>query len=127
MVWTYENTLGPKLTDNYKRNWQAIWYLRGPKAPPLQSPILKEQFSVHPMNAPDGRQGDRYHAWQKPDELAERFIKHSTTTGATLIDPFAGTGTFLIAGAKMGRIALGCDHDPAMVKIALERGVQIAR
>ena len=126
MAWTYTNTIGPKLTHDYKRNWQAIWYLRGPKAPPLQSPLLKEQFSVHAMKAPDGRLGDRYHTWQKPEELAKRFIKHSTIQGATLIDPFAGTGTFLIAGAKMGRQALGCDHDPAMITIALERGVQIA-
>jgi DNA methylase len=126
MVWAYTNTIGPKLTHDYKHNWQAIWYLRGPKAPRLQSPILKEQFSVHTLKAPDGRLGDRYHTWQKPEGLAKRFIKHSTTQGATLIDPFAGTGTFLIAGAKMGRHALGCDHDPAMIKIALERGVQVA-
>jgi hypothetical protein len=81
MVWTYENTLGPKLTHDYKRNWQAIWYLRGPQAPPLQSPILTEQFAVHAMKAPDGRLGDRYHTWQKPEDLATRFIKHSTTQG----------------------------------------------
>ncbi len=35
---------------------------------------MTEQFSVQDINAPDGRLGDRFHAWQKPDELAERVI-----------------------------------------------------
>jgi modification methylase len=83
---------------------------------------MTEQFSVQDINAPDGRQGDRYHAWQKPDELAERFIRHSTRPGDRIVDPFAGTGTFLLAGAKLGRHAIGCEHDAEMLKIAVERG-----
>ena len=97
LVWTYRNTLGPSPSHDYKLNWQAIFYLRGHDAPPLQSPLMTEQFSVQDINAPDGRLGDRLHAWQKPDELAERFIRHSTLPGHTVIDPFAGTGAFLAA------------------------------
>jgi DNA modification methylase len=74
------------------------------------------------VNAPDGRLGDRFHRWQKPLELAERLILCSTVEGARMIDPLAGTGTFLIAAAKLGRDALGCDHDPQMIEIALARG-----
>jgi hypothetical protein len=109
LVWTYRNTIGPSPTLDYKLNWQAILYLRGPKAPALDSPLMVEQFSVQDINAPDGRQGDRYHAWQKPDALAERFVRHASKAGDLVIDPFAGTGTFLLAAARLGRRAIGSD------------------
>jgi 16S rRNA G966 N2-methylase RsmD len=122
LVWTYRNTLGPTPSHDYKLNWQAILYYRGPEAPPLDSPRMTEQFTVQDINAPDGRQGDRLHAWQKPDELAERLIRHSTKPGDSILDPYAGTGTFLLAAARLGRNALGCDSDHDMVKLAVKRG-----
>ena len=122
LVWTYRNTLGPCPAMKYKLNWQAILDFIGPEAPALDCPSMVEQFSVQDVNAPDGRQGDRYHTWQKPDELAERFVRHSTRPGALVLDPFAGTGTFLLAAAHLGRRGLGCERDPDMVSLALSRG-----
>ena len=122
LVWTYRNTLGPTPKENYKLNWQAILYFKGSQAQPLDCPVMLEQFSVQDINAPDGRQGDRYHAWQKPLEIAERFIRHSTKPGDTVIDPFACTGTFLIAAAKLGRNANGCDISQENIAIAGGRG-----
>ncbi len=122
LVWTYRNTLGPAPSQDYKQNWQAILYFRGAETAPLTVPVMTEQFSVQDINAPDGRLGDRYHAWQKPDTLAARFVRHATTEGDLVLDPFAGTGTFLLAAARLGRAAFGCDRDPAQVAICLERG-----
>jgi hypothetical protein len=122
LVWTYRNTLGPAPSHDYKQNWQAILYFRGVDAAPLDAPLMTEQFSVQDLNAPDGRRGDRYHAWQKPDELGERFIRHATKPGDLILDPFAGTGTFLLAAARLGRDAIGCDLDPGMVDICVDRG-----
>jgi len=122
LVWTYRNTLGPTPSHNYKLNWQAILYFKGVDAPPLDCPVMLEQFSVQDINAPDGRQGDRYHAWQKPIDIADRFIRHSTKQGDTVLDPFACTGTFLIAAAKLGRIASGCDISAENITIAEGRG-----
>lgn len=122
LVWTYRNTLGPSPSDNYKLNWQAILYYKGDKCPNLDCPIMLEQFSVQDINAPDGRQGDRYHAWQKPIEIAERFIRHSTDPGDVVCDPFTCTGTFLIAASKLGRVGVGCDISEDNLAIALERG-----
>lgn len=127
LVWTYRNTLGPAPSLDYKLNWQAILYYRGPDAPALDCPKMTEQFTVQDINAPDGRLGDRYHAWQKPDELAGRLIRHSTKPGDVVLDPFTGTGTFLLAAARLGRQARGCEHDPAMVALAAERGCEHAQ
>jgi hypothetical protein len=129
MAWTYRNTLGPAPTHDYKLNWQVILHFRGPQAPPLDCPDLIEQFAVHDIPAPDGRQDDqdgypgaRYHAWQKPDALAERFIRHATRPGDLILDPFCGTGTFVLAGARLGRVARGADADERMIELATRRG-----
>ena len=125
LVWTYRNTLGPTPSHRYKLNWQAILYYVGKDAPPLDSPVMVEQFSVQDISAPDGRQGDRYHEWQKPLELANRFIRHCTRPGDTVIDPFACTGTFLISASKLGRVGLGCDVSIENLKIAEARGCYV--
>lgn len=122
LVWTYRNTIGPKPKTGYKLNWQAILYYEMPGAPDIDCPLMVEQFTVQDINAPDGRQGDRFHAWQKPAELAERFVRHSTKPGDTVIDPFCCTGTFLLAAAKYGRIGRGCDNNAENLKIAETRG-----
>ena len=75
------------------------------------------------VSAPDGRQGNRLHTWQKPDEIAERFIRHGSRPGGLVIDPFAGTGTFIAAGARLGRVAMGADTDTNMIAMCEGRGV----
>lgn len=125
LVWTYKNTLGPKPHNAYKLNWQAILYYVGIHAPHIDIPLMNEQFSVQEINAPDGRLGDRYHTWQKPDELANRLIRHSTNPGDTVIDCFAGTGTFLLAAHRLGRTAAGCDTSQEMLDIARTRGCEV--
>lgn len=122
LVWTYKNTLGQNPKDRYKLNYQNCLFFRGVDAPELDCPLTAEQWAVQEINAPDGRQGDRYHAWQKPMEIAERFIRHSTKTGDIVFDPFACTGTFLLASAKLGRKAYGFEINPDNASIAFERG-----
>jgi len=41
-----------------------------------------------------------------------------------VLDPFVGTGTFVLMAAKFGRVARGCDIDHEMLLIAKERGCQ---
>ena len=125
LVWTYKNTLGQNPKDRYKQNWQACLFYRGVNAPALDCPLTNEQWAVQEINAPDGRQGDRYHAWQKPMEIAERFIRHSTKPGAIVYDPFACTGTFLLAAAKLGRQGIGFEINEENARIAEQRGVKL--
>ncbi len=127
LVWTYRNTLGNNPLDRYKQNWQACLFYRGTAAPNLNCPLTNEQWAVQDINAPDGRLGNRYHTWQKPDEIAERFIRHSTQKGDIVFDPFACTGTFLLAAAKLGRKAYGFEINPDNAAIAFERGCSNGR
>ncbi len=126
LAWSYRNTIGPQPVSAYIQNWQAILYLRGPRAPALVCSELIEQLAGFTMNAPDGRQGERFYRWQKPDELAERFIRHSTAEGGLVVDPFAGSGTFLLAAHRLGRRAVGAEIDDEALRIAQARGCMIA-
>jgi DNA modification methylase len=41
--------------------------------------------------------------------------------GDTVLDPFMGTGTTLLAAAKCGRSSIGVEIDPSYVKMAKAR------
>jgi len=125
LVWTYRNTLGATPADRYKLNWQAILFLRGDSATDLDAPKTSEQWAVQDINAPDGRFGDRHHKWEKPEKLANRFIRHTTDESDVVLDPFAGTGTIALEAAELGREVRACDKSPGMLEIAEERGCQI--
>jgi hypothetical protein len=127
LVWTYKNTLGNNPKDRYKQNYQACLFFRGINASSLDCPLTTEQWAVQEINAPDGRQGDRYHAWQKPMEIAERFIRHTTKQGDLVYDPFACTGTFILAASKLGRRGIGCEIDGDNAQIAMNRGCAVWR
>lgn len=125
LIWTYRNTLGVTPKRKYNLNYQVILHLYTDQSPDLDTSITNEMFSVQDINAPDGRLGNRYHTWQKPDELAIRLIRHSTTEGASVFDPFSCTGTFAIAAAKLNRIATGCDISRENLSIAESRGCSV--
>jgi hypothetical protein len=122
LIWTYRNTIGPAPEKLYKNNWQGILHLVGIDALPLNFGTLTSAFSVLDINAPDGRQEQKYHSWQKPDELAERLIHHATSPGDTVIDLFAGSGTFGLAAARLGRKSLSCEPDAQSYRACLARG-----
>ena len=123
LVWNYNNTGQRQPNDRYNSNCQLVFYFRGAEAPPINKPSDgTHQYACQTVNAPDGRIGDRLHEWQKPLDLIERYILNSSNAGELVCDPFAGTGTMLLAAAKHGRRAIGCDTDKGAIEIAAERG-----
>ena len=125
LIWTYRNTLGQTPKMKYNLNYQMVLHLYSKASAELDTTITKEMFSVQDINAPDGRQGNRLHTWQKPDELAKRLVRHSTKEGDTVVDCFACTGTFLLAAAAMGRKAVGCELNAENAAIAKQRGCDV--
>jgi DNA modification methylase len=122
LIWSYKNTLGITPKMKYNLNYQVILHLYSETSKELDTSITSEMWNVMEINAPDGRLGNRYHTWQKPDELALRLIKHSTKENDLIIDCFACTGTFLLMGSKLNRNCKGCDIDINNLQIAKERG-----
>lgn len=54
-------------------------------------------------------------------ELAKRLISIFTKPGATVLDPFGGTGTVASAAAQLGRFGISNDISEKQAEIALER------
>lgn len=67
----------------------------------------------------------RDHPAPFPLELADRLVRMFSFVGDTVLDPFAGTGTTLIAAARAGRNAIGVEVDPRYVALSKERLSQV--
>jgi DNA modification methylase len=61
------------------------------------------------------------HPTMKPVELVERAIRNSSQPGDTVLDPFAGSGTTLIAAEKSGRKARLMELDPKYCDVIVRR------
>ncbi len=57
--------------------------------------------------------GERFHKQQAPLALLVRIILSSSNPSDLVLDPFAGTGTTLVAAKQLGRCSLGMEIDPA--------------
>ncbi len=63
----------------------------------------------------------RHHPAPFPLELAERLVRMFSFVGDTVLDPFVGTGTSLIAAARWGRNSIGIEVAPRYVELAASR------
>jgi site-specific DNA-methyltransferase (adenine-specific) len=63
----------------------------------------------------------RHHPAPFPEELAHRLVRMFSFAGDTVLDPFMGTGTTLLASARCGRNAIGVEIEPAYVMMSKER------
>jgi site-specific DNA-methyltransferase (adenine-specific)/modification methylase len=63
----------------------------------------------------------RVHPTQKPIKLMELLIERYTAPGATILDPYMGSGTTGVACANTGRNFIGIERDATYFAIAQER------
>ncbi len=64
---------------------------------------------------------DYEHPTQKPVELVERAILNSSREWELVLEPFAGSGTTLIAAEKTGRLSINIELDPKYVEVVIRR------
>jgi len=98
------NPLGKNPSDIWKlivKEWEVgLWDIPNVKA-------------NHPEKTP--------HPCQFPIELVERCILACTNEGDTILDPFSGVGSAMLASIKLGRKALACEMERDYIKLAKER------
>ena len=63
---------------------------------------------------------DNTHPCPIPYELAERIVLTTTKFGDVVIDPFAGSGTVLLAAQNNGRMGIGFEIDESYTSYATE-------
>jgi DNA modification methylase len=64
---------------------------------------------------------NEFHPTIKPVELVVRCLKNSTKMRDLGYEPFAGSGTTLVAAEQTGRLCRALEVDPRYVAVALER------
>lgn len=64
--------------------------------------------------------GEHYHPSQKPIAVIQNIIAHFSKV-QTILDPFMGSGTTLVAAKKLGRRAVGIEISEKYCEIAVRR------
>lgn len=90
---------------------------RKPKAP-------FNEFCVSPVWR-NNVQREQEHPTQKPVELMARLVSASTNEFDTILDPFCGSGTTLVAAKKLGRHYLGFEISAEYCEISRRRLAEI--
>jgi len=93
--------------------WRPVLVLR------KTGPNKKHDWIVDRMWA--GNHDKSLHPWQQGIEPAIKYITAFTNEGDTVLDPFCGSGTTVVACVRTGRNFIACDIDPDAVEIATER------
>jgi DNA modification methylase len=103
--------------SNYHRRYEPIWYgWRDGTA----SSYIGGRAQDDVWEFPRPRRSEE-HPTMKPVELVARAIANSSLTGGIVLDPFAGSGTTLIAAEQTGRTCAAIELDPRYVQVAIER------
>lgn len=66
-----------------------------------------------------------HHPTQKALELAERAIRNSSKPNDLVLDPFLGSGTTLIAAARLGRKCAGIEIEPKYCDVIVRRFISL--
>lgn len=111
--------------SNYHWQHEPCWYAvkKGAKSNWKGD---RKQTTVWDCDAPNAsnstsKDDKTEHPTQKPVELFARSITHHTNPGEYVYDPFAGSGTLMVACEKTNRRALMMELDPKYCDIIIQR------
>lgn len=99
----------------YMKNCEFTLFLRKGKAKPINNAGSK---MIHQF---DNIIGNKTHPTEKPVELMKFYISNSSNEGDLVFDPFAGTGSTLVAAKELNRKYLGCEKDEKYYQIIKQR------
>lgn len=101
---------------NYLRDYEVVLYgARGKR------PILGEGAYSNVLSGFSRVTGGREHPTEKPGALLQHLIRRHCPDGLMVFDPFAGSGSTLLAARTEGRRAVGVEIDERYCEIAARR------
>lgn len=127
-------TYVPQMTESFvghaaygKRSPTSVYGAMPPERIPWGGSTKRHPTSVLEIPIVNNDSPERIHVNQKPEGLPAWFIKTYTRLGDIVLDPAAGSGTTLVAAARLGRRYIGFENDSAMAERANERLADLTR
>ena len=115
VIWSKDRfTLG---RSDYQRQYEPILYGWAEGSQHFWCGA-RDQGDVWQIDRP---RANDLHPTMKPIALVERAIRNSSKTRDTVLDPFAGSGTSLMAAEATGRQAVLVELDPAYCDVIVRR------
>lgn len=99
---------------NWGFSYEAIVYAKKGRRP-----IPNRRSSVIAVDRTPSNK--HIHPTQKPVELLEILLRMSTSPGDLVVDPFAGSGSTIVACERLGRRGIGIELSPAFAERAQAR------
>jgi len=81
----------------------------------------RDQSTLWAIGAGGEEDAATVHGTQKPVECMRRPIGNNSARGDTVYEPFAGSGTTIIAAETTGRVCLALEIDPRYCDVIVER------
>ncbi len=114
----------------YRSRHELIFVMRHPGAPHVNNVALgangRNRTNVWEYAGATGGKTDNLddfslHPTVKPIRLVEDALLDTSAAGATVFDPFLGSGTTLLAAERTRRFCIGIEISPAYVDVAIQR------
>ena len=116
----------PNIFSTYPYEWITIFSKEGKRKPVSKeikekSKLTTEEWQKWAINSiwemQPAKAKAEGHPAPFPKELPTRLIKLYSFWGDTVLDPFAGTGTTLLAAQELGRKSIGLELNPEYIKL----------
>lgn len=118
LIWHKTNAM-PLYNHHYISDKEYLLYFRkGGLCDPKSYNAAQSGFTSATNSADKKMYG---HPTVKPYPLIEKVIKNSSIEGDLVLDPFAGTGTTLVAAKNLGRNWLGFEYSKRWCNVATMR------
>jgi len=114
LVW-HKTNAAPFANGVWRGDIEYIVHYRGRGATFNGGATDKTKVLPHPIVV------DAAHPTVKPLPIIQRLIRNCSDVGNTILDPFMGSGTTLVACQKLGRSGIGIELDPDYFAIACKR------
>lgn len=113
LVWEKNNTSMGDLKADFAPKYEMIIF------------IQKGRRIINGKRDPNilkfNRTGNKLHPTQKPVDLLQYLLEKFSDAGATILDPFMGSGSTGVAAKNLNRDFIGIEMDEGYFKIAQER------
>jgi hypothetical protein len=115
IVWVKDRATFGRADFNFRHEPIVYGWLPGPRLHPFT-----DHTATSVLEFPTPRASE-HHPTAKPVALLQHLIGLSSDEGDVVLDPFAGSGSALVAAARSNRIGAGIELVPSYARVAVDR------